>query len=189
MRIIAIDPSMTSAGLAIFSGEQPTTLHTVESAPERKRKKGDPPATLEERDRRLSSIVERIRAITLPGFLWPDLVIIEGPAYSANNAGTWDRAGLWWLILRLFTDQEVPVALCPSTSRCVFATGNGRAGKDEVLAAAVRRYPELPIANNDEADAAVMLGAALTKLSLPTATVPATHRRALDGIEWPTKLF
>lgn len=182
MRIVALDLSMTATGVAEYSDRWGTTVRTVFSQPERKRKKTDPPLTLLERYTRMS----RLRTDVL-GWLGPqhiDLVIVEGPSYASVGAGTWDRAGFWWQIVGPLVDAG-PVAICPSSNRQKFATGNGRAGKDEVLAAIVRRYHKVPVANNNEADAMSMLAAAMTWLGLPTEPVPKTHSDALPGIQWP----
>ncbi len=189
--VAALDLSMTSTGIALrYEYAEPQVL-TVTSEPERKRKKGDPPLPVDMRGRRMVSLTTNLlRTIQVLGHAgnWPKLVIVEGPSYGSVGAGTWDRAGFWWMVVQEIVAREIPIALCPPSSRCTFATGKGGASKEDVLLAAVRRYPEVPIAGNDQADAMVMLGAALTRLSLPTASVPATHLRALDGIEWPENL-
>ncbi|NUS59160.1 MAG: hypothetical protein HOV66_30530, partial [Streptomycetaceae bacterium] len=66
-----------------------------------------------------------------------------------------------------------------------YATGKGNAGKDEVLAAVVRRYPDVEVSNNNEADALVLRAMGCDHLGQPLAVVPQTHRAALDKVAWP----
>lgn len=86
----------------------------------------------------------------------PLLVAIEGPAFSSNVGKAWDRAGLWWYIVRQFVVNGIPIIEIPPTSRSKYGTGSGRAGKDEVLLAVSRTYPDFDIKNNDESDALLL---------------------------------
>ena len=84
-----------------------------------------------------------------------DLAIIEGPAYAAHGAGTWDRAGLWWHIAN-HAALGINIIEIPPATRCRYATGKGNAAKDVVMISAVRRYPAADITNNNEADAVIL---------------------------------
>lgn len=114
-----------------------------------------------------------------------DLVVVEGPAPSRHTGKVWDRAGLWWRVVARLLDAETPVAVVSPSGRARYATGRGNAPKDQVLAAAVRRYPGVPIGNNNEADATILAAMGLDRLGCPLATVPQSHRAALDAVEWP----
>lgn len=180
MRVVGIDPSLTSTGVACIEladdGALNVAVNRVQSA-------GHRAATLDERMVRLNNLVHRIGWDTNRR---PDLVVIEGPAFSRNNAGTWDRAGLWWLVVRHMFEAELEVVVVPPNVRAKYATGKGTAGKDEVLAAVVRRYPGVEVRGNDEADALVLaaMGARHLGHSIEES-LPASHQSVMDKVEWP----
>ena len=79
--------------------------------------------------------------------------------------------------------------MCPPTSRATYATGKDNAGKDAVLAAVVRRYPDVDVTGNDEADALVMAAMGARLLGHPLEdSLPQSHLRALAGLELPDTL-
>jgi Holliday junction resolvasome RuvABC endonuclease subunit len=122
----------------------------------------------------------------------PDLVVMEGPSLGSKGAGTWDRAGLWWLVYDGLHRQGQTVAVAPPANVKIYATGKGGgadASKDAVLLAAARRYKDAPISNNNEADAIVLAAMGCRHLGHPVEkSLPTTHLRALTGCQWPTTL-
>lgn len=166
LRIVGIDPSLSSTGLA-------TTDHLTHLKP-------------------LRGLVgsDRIRWIVSAATTWAaDLYVIEGPAYSRQlGAGHHEAAGLWWAIRMELDQRDIPVAVVPPNVLKKYATGKGNASKDQVLAAAIRRYPNVPITCNDEADAYLLYAMGLDQLGRPPVAVPKSHREALDSVDWPTVL-
>lgn len=114
-----------------------------------------------------------------------ELVVIEGLAFASTTGKAAERAGLWWLTVDSIQAADVPVAVVPPACRCRYATGRGNASKDAVLAATIRRYPDVPVTGNDEADALVLAAMGLDHLGCPLTTVPVTHRAALGAVSWP----
>lgn len=169
---IGIDLSMRSTGLASSLGWTERVTSTG--------RRGDDLST---QWVRLKQIVNSIEGLAKNA----DLAIIEGPSYGSagSSAGTWDRAGLWWLVVDRLRHRGIPVAVVPPASRCRYATGRGNASKDEVLAAAIRRFPDFDITGNDVADAVWLAAAGMDQLGHPLAAMPATHRKALDAVAWP----
>lgn len=92
----------------------------------------------------------------------------------------------WWMILgelRVLGWPE-PSVVTPN-QRAMYATGKGTTAKEAVLLAAVRRYPDVPIADNNQADATVILAMLRRHLGTPLeASLPATHLAALDKVRW-----
>jgi Holliday junction resolvasome RuvABC endonuclease subunit len=120
-----------------------------------------------------------------------DLVIIEGPSYGSakGQRGHHERAGLWWHVTWRMWRNHIPLLVMTPGSVKVYATGNGNADKDDVLVAALKRWPGFGIANNNEADAAVLLAAALDRADAPLCPMPQTHRRTLGTInEFPSRI-
>ena len=84
----------------------------------------------------------------------------------------------------------------PPASLKMYATGKGNASKDAVLAAAIRRYPDVEFDGNDAADALILAAMGADHLGFPLvsktpsgrksrATLPARNREALGKIDWP----
>lgn len=125
-----------------------------------------------------------LRAEGLDAVGHPDLVVVEGPSYGSTGAGTWDRAGLWWLVVDALYRRDVPVAIVPPSCRALYATGRGNAGKQAVLDAVRDRYGIEP-GDDNQADAYVLAAMGCDWLGAPLVEVPTAHRRALDSVEWP----
>lgn len=114
-----------------------------------------------------------------------DLVVVEDLALSRTTGQHLTRAGLWHIIMEEIDNSSVPYAIVSPTSLKKYVTGRGNAGKDEVLAAAIRRWPDAPINGNDEADAYGLQAMGLDQLGYPPAAMPMVHREALAKVQWP----
>lgn len=159
-RVVGIDPSLTATGVAtvlIRSGTPPeATVTGCDSIS---------PGKLRD--------LERIQYLLHQVRVWAsnaDLAVMEGPSYNSVTGSQHERGGLWWMLLERLTAWGVPVAVVPPTSREKYATGKGGCGKDAVLAAAVRRYPDAPITSNDEADAVVLAAMGARWAGVPLET-------------------
>ncbi len=91
-------------------------------------------------------------------------LVLESPAFAARSSSLDRLFGGWWIFahsLMWIFSYSPPLLVTPSQVK-KFATGKGNAGKDEVLLAVARRYPDVQIKNNNEADALVLaaIGAA-----------------------------
>ena len=171
-RVIGVDLSLAATGVS--NGKWCRTIAT----------KGTNADTIVQTDRRLRQIADDVAKDTLS----VDLVVIEGPSHNSRYGHAWDRAGLWWRIVHRLLAADVPVAVVPPMIRALYATGKAGAKKEAVLLAAARRWPDCPIANNNEADALVLAAMGLDWLGVPLAPMPATHRAALAKVAWPDNL-
>lgn len=157
-RVVGIDPSLTGTGLAsvqIRTDCNPPVA-TVTGCDHVN------PGNLRD--------LPRIRHILSEIRVWAyraDLAVMEGPSYGSVTGSQHERGGLWWAILDRLSCWDVPVAVVPPSSREKYATGKGGCGKDAVLAAAVRAYPDAPIVTNDEADAVVLAAMGARWLGVP----------------------
>jgi hypothetical protein len=69
-----------------------------------------------------------------------------------------------------------------------YATGKGGAKKEQVALEAVRRFPDVKIADNDQADALWMAAMGCDWLGWPIVTVPLANRAVLESIRtWPLR--
>lgn len=191
-RLIALDLSLSSTGVACLDltpqplGPQDVTLATqrVTSKPPTPPARGQQP-TLDQTSTRLRKLAGQITQLCVGA----DLVLVEGPSYGSSGAGTWDRAGLWWLVVGRLTGAGLQVVVIPPSSVKTYAVGKGNGpgtDKDHVLAAVVLRYQHLvTVTGNDEADAVVMAAMAARWIGQPIEdTLPKTHTRALSGVRW-----
>jgi crossover junction endodeoxyribonuclease RuvC len=172
-RVLGLDMSLTSTGVADNAGMV-----------ERIVSKGKADATLAQRSYRLVGLASRIVTACLASHA--NLVVVEGPSLGqSRQRGEYDRAGLWWLVTSQLLGYGYPVAEVPPLVLKKYATGKYNAGKDEVLAAVVRRFPDYPVAGNDQADALVLAAMGADHLGEPIVDMPATHRTALAKVAWP----
>ncbi|ROO82647.1 hypothetical protein EDD29_0128 [Actinocorallia herbida] len=174
-RVVGIDLSLTGTGLALPDG----TLHTITTGP------GD---HIWDQHSRLAYIVEQVielaEAGTYPGLV---LAVVEGPSYSSKGAGTWDRAGLWWLAIDRLIENAVPLAIVPPSNLKLYGHGKGTANKADMRMALYQRTGA-DVRDDNRVDAAWLRLMGLDKLGHPQVDMPKNHRQALDKVTWPTRL-
>jgi Holliday junction resolvasome RuvABC endonuclease subunit len=188
--VAGLDTSLTSTGLVIVgtADDYPrrVQLHRIESkAPitGRDQKTGKKlPPTLKQRLDRITDIEDRIVA-RLSGV---ELVTIESPSFGSVGSASRDLAGLWWRVVGKVDQLGIPVAEVSPSGRIKYALGTGRGDKDRVLAAVIKRYPDLDVTGNDIADALVLAAMGARWLGNPIEdSLPANHVAAMDGAHWP----
>lgn len=135
--IAGIDPSTKTIGLATPDGNL-FSLHPHAGPGDRGRR-------LDELDRELERAIR-----TFPPIPW--LVVLEGPSlHSPGTLGKIRQAEVRGVILRRLYLLEIGVVEIAPSALKKFATGNGNASKDAMIAAAVAAGGR-PL-NDDEADA------------------------------------
>lgn len=170
-RITGLDLSLTSTGAAVIEGAR-VGLTCIRPDPGA----GDHP--------RIDFIRSRVWHLAELA----DLVVIEGPSYGSVTGKQHERAGLWWICARMLWRAGIPYAVVVPAALKKYALGKGSGkgtGKDQVLAAAIRRYPMADADGNDVADALVLAAMGADHLGCPLAPVPQAHRAALAGVKWP----
>lgn len=176
-RVVGVDLSLTSTGLAVSTGQGIEVRRVRSDADD---------GTIPARSLRLRRLVGHMWAICSTA----DLVVIEAPAFAKAggkaSGHAHDRSGLWWLLVARLTGNGVPVAQVSPGTLKVYATGAGRGSKDEVLISVVRRWPAVNVNGNDEADALVLCSMGLRHLGEPFESLPQTHVRAMQAVQWPT---
>jgi crossover junction endodeoxyribonuclease RuvC len=170
IRVVGLDLSLTGTGVAIFDeGGIRTGLITS---------KGKKVDTLAQRAARLTTLFEQITNLI------PEraLVVIEAPT-PGSNGHQHDRSGLWWMVVSYLRPFNVVVEIAPGTVK-KFATGNGAAGKDAMLAAAIRRYPSAEVNDNNVADAVHLMAMGARHLGHPQEADTAKIAEAMAVPRW-----
>lgn len=143
---VGLDLSLTSTGVAVLRNGV-ATVRRITSKP-------TPKATTDDTAARLDTLVAAIiGAIPTSD---ATLVAVEGPSYGSTGTAAHILGGLWWLVRHALRIEGLDVAVVPPSVVKKYATGKGTAPKDQVLAAVVRRYPNVDVTGNDEADALVL---------------------------------
>lgn len=183
MRFVGLDLSLTSTGVVEIDTDDVDEVARVRTVGS----KGRADASLYDRGARLDRLRDHIVALALDesGCRPPALVAVESPSIQRAAGSTHDRSGLWWLVVRDLHAAGVLVAEVAPSARAKYATGKGNAGKDAVLAAVVRRYPDVPVDGNDTADALVLAAMAARALDRPIDDLPKTHLDAMTKVRWP----
>lgn len=174
--VIGIDPSLTGTGLALPGPVPVTTI----------RSHGHDTDTLRMKAVRFNALADAILdSVQIAAGGERLLVVIERPIPTAGGKSQ-ERAGLYWrLVTALFRMTNVEVVDASPSQRMKYATGKGSADKDVVLAAVIRRYPDFPVSNNNEADALVLRAMGEHALGRPIVPVPKAHADALHKVAWP----
>lgn len=163
-----LDLSLTSTGICVtVAGERYIRRVQTKPAP-----------GLRSTRKRLLSITAEVEKMVARG----SYVCVEGPSMASKFGHPHDRSGLWWLVVDMLMRNSCTVVSVPPKSRAKYATGNGNAAKDAVLAAVIRKHPDLPIVCNDVADAVALDDIANRLNGTPLDDPPATHLKAMEGI-------
>lgn len=165
-RVVGLDLSLTSPGVALMDGHAETWK---------------PRSTGVERlaafrEWVIDEIVNKTDA---------QLVVIEGYSFGSRNGG--ERIGEAGGVVRLaLRDMRVPFVEVAPASLKRYATGKGNASKDEVLIAAVKRS-DIAFTDNNQADAFWLRQMGLAHYE-PSAAVsmPKAHLSALEAVSWPS---
>lgn len=169
MRVVGIDLSLTSTGLADSDG----AVMRVRTEP----RKGTRP--YDDDWRRIYAIRESVRDFGANSDLW----VLEGPSLGSKGGHAHTRSGLWW---QVYERADRPIAVVTPGTRMIYATGNGNAGKDACLAAVVKRYSGFDVTGNDVADAVTLMAMGARWLGYPVEdSLPKTHLRAMAAADWP----
>lgn len=168
---VGLDLSLASTGIAVVHGHN-ITVSRVRTKPVGQ--------SSEEQSARLDLILDGIMAAVPVSD--QTRAAVEGPAFGSNDKGAHVRGGLWWLVRRELRHAGIDVIVCPPASVKKYATGKGNAQKDAVLAAVIRRYPDVDVTGNDEADALTLAAMRARIDGAPFDSVTQACEGALNGV-------
>jgi len=166
MKILAMDPSLTSFGWALWEDGEAAAGVICPSS------RGQP---------RVHEILKRVgghcEGLTL--------ALMEGYSFGSKGRGQYDGAEMRGVVKFYLWQYGIPLVEVPPSTLKMYATGRGNAPKNAVLVQAVKRL-EYQGTSDDVADAKWILQLALAHYGLPGAVdLPKTHTRALEKIKWP----
>lgn len=124
--------------------------------------------TKREYSRRVTRVIEQIEE-AMDGV---GLVAIEELAYGAKGEATWVLPWIWGRVIDLCEKHDIPVITVSTTAVKKYVTGNGGCKKEIATLAIVRRWPEVEIVDNNQADALVVAAMGCRYLDLPIDSVP-----------------
>lgn len=186
--IVGLDLSLTGAGVATI---QPADLGNLAEGLRRYGvhtfgRKGSKSESLDARRRRIHTLIMQIRDVVMSLDSTPDLALIESPATSQTTGHSHDRSGLWWGVVEMLYQLGIPTIEVGISKVKIYALGKGVGAKDEVMAAVIRRYTEVPVTNNNESDAFVLAAIGARLLGDPVErTMAGQYLNAMKGLERP----
>jgi Holliday junction resolvasome RuvABC endonuclease subunit len=168
LSIAAFDLSLTATGTAAIGPDGTIEVGTIQP----KRERGY---------ERLRHIRDRV----LDTAALAHVAAVEGPSFGSQGSAYHQLAGLWWYVTEGLDSLGIPLVVIPPSSIKQYATGKGNAGKDLVLAAAVRRFPHVDVNDNNAADALWAAALVRRQYADPVDNVPQVNLKALEKVEWP----
>lgn len=151
--ILGIDFSLTATGVCVISDGE-AECATIKSVKEE---------TWDGFPKRVADMTQRIVS-WVDDHEEPAALIIESPSFASKSSSLDRIHGGWWLLVADFLRRgyDTPLLVTPAQVK-KFATGKGNAHKEDVRLAVDRRYPDVPVSSNDEADALILaaIGAAV----------------------------
>lgn len=169
LHVVGLDQSLTRFGVAGIYGSEVLAWHLKYPA------KKPSQQVRRYQHERLDYLTDGIRSAVSGAHV----AALEDMAYGAKGDALTDLAGLFWLVQRTLWQAHVPYVVINSSQRRKWITGNGGAEKDVVLAAAIKRFPQVEIRNNDEADALVLAAMTSEYYGQPIVTMPAASTALL----------
>lgn len=173
MTVVGIDFSLTSTGVcAITDGD--AECITIKSS----------------KEEHWASFPARVKAIAIGVDAWLGedrrgaLIAIESPAYAATSSALDKMFGGWWLMVDALDSlgYDVPLKVAPTQVK-KFATGKGNAPKDTVLASVIRRFPDVDVNGNDQADALILAAIAAACIGEPfNAGITKVQQEIVDAV-------
>ena len=180
-RVIGLDLSLAATGLAELADDNALVTKTIRSVPA-----GE---GVYASHARLRGILAQVWEHVTQGGPYPALVVLEGPSYNSRGTGTWDRAGLWWLVVDTLTCTlgcpRIPVAVVPPAVLKKYATGRGTADKTAMAVALAKRAGGLELRDDNRVDAFWLAAAGRDRLGHPFLKLPQAQRDVLAKADWP----
>lgn len=174
--VLGIDPSLTATGLCravVLDHSVPApgspylakidvcTLSTFKPRLKTKR----------EYSQRVSHVIDQIEG----AFEDVDLVTMEDLAYGAKGEAVWVLPWIFGRVIDLCERHDKELLIVTNSQVKKYATGVGNCKKQVSVLATAKRFPEIAITNDNEADALIVAAIGARHLGLPFDTMPKAH--------------
>lgn len=187
--IVGVDPSLSGTGVArLFRGVistdvlRPTPILEPPQPGTRQRKpRQRAPQTPAEQADRIIELDDAIRLWTKDA----DVIVIEGASRRSIGGLQEERYWLRGHVVTRARRNGVPLVIVPPSVLKVYATNNGLADKDAMLASAHQHFPDVEVEDDNAADALWLVAFSARRLGVTIDNVPATHERAYKRFVWP----
>lgn len=167
MKVLALDLSLTATGV-VHDGMGTTTWKPKNTGMHRLCWFG----------RELAHVIEN----------WTiDLAVVEGPSFASRGNSVVDIGMLHGVIRLALHRSDIPTAVIPPSSLKKYATGKGNATKPDMRMALYKRA-DIDCPDDNIVDATWLWYMAKDHYGEPELDMPASHRVALDKIDWPALL-
>ncbi|OOB90770.1 hypothetical protein B0T42_09915 [Rathayibacter sp. VKM Ac-2630] len=116
------------------------------------------------------------------------LFVIEEPPPTLTGGLAIERHALYYLLVRVLL-RRGPVVRVHQATRAMYATGNGRAKKPEVLAAMRAAFPAVRVSDDNAADALALMALGSRNLGRPLEVEPISKKQTAAGgsLRWPNE--
>lgn len=174
MSVLGIDPSLRCTGIALVTRGGDVVASRFPTKPA---------GTLAEQQEQVRYIVGSVlRAVPMT----LDLTVIEEPYVPQHAAGeVVVRSWVYGLLVDQLM-QRGPVAKVSAKTRAKYAAHNGNADKKAVEAAIREAFPNIPIRDNNEADAIALAAMGARYLGVPADGTPSKKQlEAMTAVVWP----
>lgn len=170
--VLGVDPSLTKTARCLVIDGEPY-IRVTETSP----KLGDAAEKLDRMRFQVEQIVD-----------WSakaQVVIVEGLSHASQGAATRDLAGLWWLMMDRLRHHGACVAVAAPQTRAKWATGKGNASKFVVGQHVAKRWPDVELRDDNEADSLALASMGLHVVGTLPWTPTKPQIEALDALSWP----
>ena len=183
--VLGIDSALSKTGVAVIERTpEGCRAHTaLVASPTRSQ-------SIVDRHHRIIEIVQGVRA---QAGQRAELALIEAPALDADHGNSWDRAAVWWGIVSVLLDRNVPVAWVAPTTLKKWVTGRGGSAKNPVekhhIVEGMREmWPGVPCTRNakrhHECEGLALSHMAAQHLGWPVP-IRRHHGEPLSVVKWP----
>lgn len=174
MIAVGLDPSLMCTGAAVITDGEVSTRRFVSP---------NIGKTLLARRNRIRRAVDPILTFLPARF---DVAVIEVPHSRQQFGAQNERIALYWFLVDQLVARGHVVEVAPS-QRAKLATGNGKATKDDVIAATRTAFPSARIPDDNVADALGLAWAGARWAGIPTPEYSPMQEQAFSRLDWPIR--
>lgn len=171
-RFLGIDSSLTSSGMCRIIADVANPFEGAVTPPAIDVWRIESRATADKSAAAMSGRITEIINAMEPEIRAADVVGLEGLSGFIKGSAAQVLPWLWGRIVDTCIAAATPLVIVPPSLRCKYITGKGNAAKDSVLAAAIRKWPQVEITGNDEADALVIAAIISRGKGVPIDDIP-----------------